>query len=389
MNEIPFPRDRGRLQESLIITPQSIYEDNHSLTTGAARDQFNGRREQRRLRGVVRCADAREIVPSGGISIGNISGACLPEESIAADKSLESLIAMTHVDGDTIIEGKMPTGCGGLSEKERNETIPPGRKIEGITKYVFEKIKSKDPTIQALLTAESLAYLSDGKPVLAAIQDHLDLTIYPIGFMQMIRGQMHAISSLRIEDIIRYDPANIYKHGLPVIDERDLPEELRQILVDSRREAAEILSRYPNLRELQKVQKPRIVLVTTDIRSARVKMTDTSSIPGGIFKIHTTRRKLSDGLVIPKADFEQSLDQLEFPLGRAVEHFGDSNESFSNTDVLIFDTGSMDTSRKLATQAKEKPYVSQWLQLPDRKIIIMQSNAGVINDIDEFNPLAA
>jgi hypothetical protein len=117
-------------------------------------------------------------------------------------------------------------------------------------------------------------------------------------------------------------------------------------------------------------------------------MRKTSSIPGGIFKIHTTRKKLSDELIIPEADRVQTLGQLQYPLEHAVKHFGKPEESFSNTDVLIFDTGNMDVSRRLATEALGRPYVVNWLQLPDRKIIIMQSNAGVINDIDELKPAA-
>lgn len=382
MLENPRPIERGVRQENLIISPQTLFTDNHSPKADEARARFNETRAKREISAWIRCADARVKTAGDSISIGNISAASLPNESIASHRSLESLIAITHIDGGTIEAEKMPTGCGGLAAKA---DIGDRECEDGIEKYVSEKISSKDPVAQALRTAERLAYLSADKPVLAATQNHLNYDIYPIAYFQVVRGQLVSVSSVKPEDIINYNPERIYKDGFPTIEEGMLPDVLKKIIEQNRSEAQDIFAKYPDLTSLQKVQNPRMIFLSTDIRSARVRYPELSSVPGSIFKVHVEREKLEDGVSVKETNILDALSQLQYPIEHyAIKNYDDQTKPFSRTDRLVVETGDIELSRTIANEALKKSWMKKWITLPDRKILLVQTNAGVSNVIEEL-----
>lgn len=381
--EIPIQFERGIRQEDLKITKIDLFNDNHSEEAGKAREIWNEKRKEGKLRGFARCSDARLKTVGESISVGSVAAVANPIPSVVSDRSLESLTALSHIDGDEIIPGKMPTGCGGHEAKERIGDTP---QQEGIGRWI-SGMASKDPAIQAIVTAEKLAYASDGKPVLAAIQDHLNYTIYPVAFFQLDKGQMRSISSVRNEDILKHNPKRIYENGIPTIDEGHLPDVLAEMLEDNRREAQSILAKYPDLKRLQKVLRPRMILFSTDIRSVRVKYPKTSLPPGSVFKVHIPTEKISDGYRrIDESALTDSLNQLEYPIDHAVKNHEDTTLPFSNTDRVIIETGDFDLSISLAKEALKKPWMKKWLRLNDRRILVVQTNSGVVNVIDEFSP---
>ncbi len=380
----PLPIERGRRQEELIITPESLFHDNHSLLAESRRNAYIEARKNGKLRGFVRCSDARsKTIGISAISIGNIAAADIPSPAIASDRGLESLTALSHIDGDTIAVGQMPTGCGGLAAKGAENNFNPQE--EGIGRYISNKVAHKDPVVQAVITAQELAYLSDDKPVLAATHNHLDDTIYPIAFYQLVDSQLKSVSSVRNLDVMKYNPQRIYENGFPTIEESSLPDSLATILEESRREAAEIFSKYPDLKSLQKVQRPRIVLLSTEIRSGRIIFPDIGSIPGSIFKVHVAREKTAGGIDVSEEVLLNSLRQLEYPFSNAVKSNGDQAMPFSNTDRLIISTADIDLSTRLGKAALERPVVKRWKNSsPDNRIIVIQANSGIINVADEL-----
>jgi len=382
MTERPTPFERGIRQEDLIISAQSLYDDNHSAQADAARERFNEKRLQGTLRGFIRCSDAREKTIGDSISIGNISAACEPSPAVASDRGLESLIALPHIDGDTIQQGTMPTGCGGLAAKA---TIGSELCGDGIERYISERIFSKDPVVQSLVTAERLAYLSNGKPVLAATLDHLRDLVLPIAYFQVVRGQLKSVSSVRHENIVKYNPERIYENGFPTIEESMLPPELAQILEDSRSEAEKTFELYPDLQKLKKIQRPRAIFLSTDIRSAKVKYPYLSSVPGSMFKIFIAREKLAEGISVNQSDLIHALDQLQYPIEHAVTNHDDPTLPFSNTDRLIVETGDIDLSRVLVQEALKKLWMQQWVNIHDHRIILVQTNAGKSNAIEDLS----
>lgn len=375
------PVERGVLQESLIISPDFLFRDNHSSQAEANREQWEDVRSKGQLIAYYRCSDAR-LRPAGigAMSWGKIAAAEKnPHVRFVTNKRIEVSIALTHFDGDTAIPGQMPTGCGGLGEKRK---IEQNSHHNGIERFIFEEVAHEDVLIQAWFTAENVAHMS-GKPSLAAAQDHLNLQIFPIAlFLPQDDGEMLTISRVRSQDLIakNYDPKRIYENGIPAISESSLPDVFQGIMKQNTKDIAITNSSYPNLRKMQKVQKPRTILWSTDVRSARVKYPVLSSPPGSIFKVIMPRDKIEGNVIITDEDIRKCLEQLEYPIKHALENHSNPDKAFSNTDRLIIETGSLNKSGQLAQRAMQEPWMKEWTELEDRKIIIVQSVAGLVAD---------
>ncbi len=383
-------QERGPRQKDLLITPDSLWQDNHSLAADANREGYDQARMRGELIAYYRCSDAR-IKPPGkfAISWGSIAAANEPISQMASHKGIQASVALAHFDGDTAQPGMVPNGCGGLAAKEQMEND--GSKKEGIGSYIEETVAHPDVVIQAWISAEKIASLS-GKPTLAAAQDHLDLTIYPLALFIPAKNDMSmsVTTAIGIRNIIQgqYNPKEIYARSVPTIDEKNLPDFFVEIFEQNRKDQKEIHLNYPNLRELQKVQKPRMVLVSTDIRSARVRYPKLSSVPGSIFKVHMPREKTDGVVTISSTDTEKTVNQLQYPLEHAVKNYTDQSKPFSNTDRLIIETGNLELSRRITQRTMKETWMRDWIDLPDRKIIIIQTIGGVTNAIEYFKPNA-
>lgn len=371
----------GVRQEQLVITPESLWEDNHSAVAEARREEFEIARLKGKLIGVDRCSDARVSIVGNSISVGTIAAAGIPSTNLIRDRGLAAWLSLSHFAGDTVELEKMPEDCGGAKAKAQIGSEP---RESGIEKYVSEIIKHPDPLIQTILTAEAMAEIG-GKPVLAAAQDHLNHAIYPVAFFQMKDGQMTSVSAVRNIDIFNYDERRIYENGIPTITEDVLPEPIAQLLEQNRREQKETMAKYPDLERLQKVQKPRMVLLSTDPRSAKIRYPRLSQVPGSMFKVFVPREKINGALRVHEEDLETSLSQVEYPISHAVDNAGDPEKPFSNTDTLIIETGDMAISRRMAQKTiQEHNWMQNWLQLPERKIILVQTNGGIVYDMDQL-----
>lgn len=368
MREFFTQGPEGPRQESLIITPDSLMQDNHTPFAQQRREEFESARIGGALIGVDRCSDARVSVIGNSISVGSISAAETPTLNLAKDRGLAAWMSLSHFD------------CGGSKAKQKIGDEPQNG---GIEKYVAEKIAHPDPIIQTIITAEEIASLSE-KPVLAAVQDHLDHTIYPIAYFQMEDGQMTSVSAVRTRDILKYNPDRIYEAGIPTIGERSMPNVFRQLLDQNRRDVQKTLAQYPNLREMQEVQKPRMVMFSTDIRSAKIKYPNISAVPGSMFKVFVPRQKVDGDINILDEDLLNSLNQLQYPISQAVANADSPDMPFSNTDRLIIETGNLSLSRSLAQKAMEQEWMQDWFNLPDRQIILVQTLAGIISAAEQL-----
>lgn len=375
--------ERGIRQELLEITGQSLYDDNHTTAADEARDIFDGRARNRTQVARVGCADARTST-SSDISIRNIAGALEPPAELANDLSIEVWSSDSHFDDDTVEIGVTPKGCGGLKAKETlgsSKVVTPG-----VNRYASEQIVHPDPIIQAIRTAENLAATTH-KPVLATAQGHLSLRIYPLAFFQWDESEEISRSAVHRKylNLENYDPRVIYANGIPKLNESRLPDTIQELLEKDRANARALLAKYPDLRHLNKVQKPRMVLLTTDRRLARIKYPVVASVPGSMFKIHLTREKTSGSVDIGRTDVERGLDQLSYVIQEnAVPNHGDPSKPFSSTDILIVETGDLELSRRLARRALREHWMREWKAIPGTNIILLQTNDGIVNAYDEI-----
>lgn len=383
-----FLRWERRTAADLIITPQSLYEDAHSLETIRGIQQWEEARRNRDITVWMGCSDARLIIPyKNSISARSIAtaGAKEPYDKLVESDMVKRVVILAHHDGDTVMPGARPTGCGGLGAKADAEMAKSERRI---ARFVGEHVQHPDVIMQAWISGLTIAERT-GKPVLAVTQDHLTGIMYPLGAFtnsgQVIRSGVSVRKLLEGQ----YDPAQIYANGLPVLPENAIPDDVRDILEENRKQVVDVNQEYPNLRHLAKKQRQaRMVVFSTEIRSMRLRFPQTSDIPGTIFKLHIPRQDIGGATYIPKEVLESSLDQAEYPIHYAVENYGRPQEQFSLTDRFLIETNDIEMSKHLAHQLLQEEWMQDWAALADHRIIVAQTQGGIPNIIDYYQPAA-
>ncbi|MBI2049355.1 hypothetical protein HYT32_00365 [Candidatus Roizmanbacteria bacterium] len=370
-----------------MISPKSLLEDNRSEEATRLRQAWDEIRREGKITLYFTCGDARILTPSpeGSIAIRTIAGGGLkdPYINLVNNRGVEKIVVLDHHDGDTVKPGQKPTGCGGLAAKEISNGHKGNETEEGIAEYIDHEVKHPDVIIQALLTAEEIA-LHTKKPVMAATQDHLTKIIYPLAIF--LEGGLHKLTSIHLNDIAGdlYDPSRLYADGVPVLPDNLIPPNFRKLIEANREEAALLIERYPDLRQEQKVQNPEMVVMSTDVRSMRVRYPNTSRRPGSLFKLNIPRKKEGPHMKINQKDLVRTLNQAQYPIEHTVANFGDPTKPFSKTYTVFIETGDMELSRNLSKEIVKKPWMQEWIELPDRQIIVASTQAGVTKAVEIF-----
>jgi hypothetical protein len=383
--------ETGLRQEALVIEPQRIVAANHSPEAEENRAIWEDSRRRGKLKAYYRCSDAR-LKPVGldAISLPSIAAANEPSVQLASDRGIEASIVFAHFDGETLkSESGIPEGCGGLKAKKTAHGSAPER---GIGRYIEDVVLHEDHIIHSYLSALRIAEKS-GKPALAATQDHRNYRIYPIAvFHTNEAGEMVTQSRLPQRMVYEalyhprsFDLRRIYEDGIPELELSHLPDVFADVIDRNMQETRAVRARYPYLEAMQRVQQPRVVLFTTNIRPARVGHPEITSIPGSTFKVLIPREKMGGQHRIPEEDLQTALSQIEYPITESNRHRGDHTKAFSNTDRVIIETGDFELSQRLAQTLGQERWMRNWLSDSERRIIMLQTNAGVVNQADYFN----
>ena len=276
----------------------------------------------------------------------------------------------------------MPTGCGGLGAKDKALKDKKPAAIKGISYYIDNNISHPDPLIQALLSANKITR-DTGKPSLAVAQNHRIGKIFPVG--AFMPGDIPTFAVNTIDLFSKYNPQNIYEKGIPELKKKDIPDVFSEFLAASEAQVKDLLLNYPNLKEMLKVQNPRMIVLSTEIISAKVRYPKIASFPGILFKLHLPRFKDQNGKLGVKPEIlEEICNQVEYPVQHAVDNFGKPNEAFSKTDRLLIETEDITLSRDIATKLAEEEWMKKWMTLKDHQVLIAQTQEGISQIIEEF-----
>lgn len=373
----------GENRPKEIITPETLWVDNHSSEANRRRSVWELMRSQGRLTVFKACSDARLFLPyEDSISIRSIAtaGSEVPYHKLVESPGVRRVVVIAHHDGDTVQKGKRPEGCGGLGAKASVDT---NGSEKGISRFIRENVRHPDVILQAWISAENIA-AKTGKPVLAATQDHLDGTIYPIASFE--NGTQNIHTGVRLKYMLQdqYDPTTIYENGIPTMDQDMIPDEFKDIIAQNRQEVVDRYIKYPNIRRLQKVQNPRMVVFSTDIRSTRIRYPSTADFPGSLFKLHVPREKVKSTIRIDHKSLIEGLDQAQYPFQHAVENYGKTGSPFSSTDRFLIETGDIDVSKELAENALKEEWMQKWIGLRDHHIFVAQTKRGILSYIEQY-----
>lgn len=372
--------------ENIVISPENLFADNQSEKAKKLSLAWEENRRQGNLWGIVTCGDARIMTPCPErlISVRSIATAGTKEVKIFSNKGLKIVVVMSHVDGDTIETGKRPKGCGGLGAKEEALNGNHEKPIAGIQYYIDEKIEHPDPVIQAFISAREIRNTT-GKPSLAVIQNHRTGKVYP--FAVFFKDYQTVSKNLDGIDLKEYSPAKIYAEGLPILPDEAIPDMFKEFLDANTQQVNEILRKYPNLKDMQKVQNPRLVVISSKLPSIRIRYPETTDVPGLVFKLFLSREKEGPGKISISANaLRETIGQAQYPLEHAAHNFGQPDKPFSRTDRVLVETSDINVSRNLAVELAEKPWMKEWLELPDHRLLVAQNIEGISNIIEYFVP---
>lgn len=377
-----------RSLENIPITPELLLADNRSEKARELSAAWERNHNEGNLWSIATCGDARIITPRPDniISVRSIATAGTKDRQIFASEGVKFTVVMSHVDGDTIKKGEKPKGCGGLGAKEEALNGNHENRVEGIQYYIEKNIEHPDPVIQALISAREIRN-STGKPSLAVIQNHRTGKIFP--FAVFLRGYQTVASELDILNLEReYDPSKIYANEIPTLPADAIPDVFNEFLEANALQIDELLRRYPNLTEMQRVQNPKMVVVSSKLPSVRIRYPETTDFPGRIFKLFLSREKekTTKRIDITPAAQNEIINQIQYPIGFAVKNSGQPNQPFSKTDRLLIETSDIGVSRNLATELAKTDWMQRWLGLPDHKIMVAQNIEGISNKVDYFDP---
>lgn len=380
-------RPEIKTSRDIIISRSRLLEDNHSKLADRLREEYKENKRAGRLRVLKACSDARFRCPDPTkyVTIKSIAGGGEIENAITSNAGVESGVVGSHFDGEIFVPGHMPTGCGGLGAKDdemkKSKPVP----IKGAGYYISKNVEHPDPLIQALITANKMTKIM-GKPNIAVAQNHRNAEVFPVGVF--LPGQPPITAVNLIDLFTKYDPEKIYEKGIPELERRLMPNMFQPFLDACGAQEKELLLAYPNYKQMMAVQNPRLVLLSTEIMSAKIRYPEICDFPGIVFKIHLSRKKIGNDVTIDPEELQKVINQADYPIPHAVEGVKEPNKGFSDTDLVLIETDKLSLSEEVASRLFKEERMREWISLPERcnQVLIAQTQDGITQIIEEFRP---
>ena len=360
------------------ITPEILIQDNRSPRSRELMTVWEEAKRMRNLLIVHDCGDARvssaDVLGRVGLVALNSIASANTREDISEDPfafvyphyAAKAVLINGHYDGDTVINGEPPKGCGGLGERakitpEKNELGT----IETAAQYVAELIEHSDVVIQTLVSAARVAKMTDA-PIYAALVDHLANRWSPIAIINS--GTI--TTPIPLSALFAYDPKQIYRDGMPEMQIQDDRSLLSDLVHENQIQMAQTLKRDPEFRKHQKVQDPHTILFSTDVRSPRIRYPSLSG-PNTMFRVRVPYEKVAGKMVgISPQHLESSFAQSQYPISHTIGSI--PGKPFYSTRNFIIETPDMDLSREVAGKLVKKDWMQPWINQEGGKILVAQ-----------------
>lgn len=352
---------------SVESTTERLLADNYSNEAAAKIEEWRQARDAGKLFVIGACSDARLILPEMAYHIRTISatGPRSPWHGAFNYDKVQGILIIDHFD------------CGGLKVKEAIA----GQEVDdgGAMGFVRDHVWHKDPIHQSILTASWTASRTH-KPVLAVVQDHHDGSLYVQGcFNDADQTEYKTIPTYLL--VSKYIEEDIYKDGRPQLKPRLIAPVLKPCLAEISERANSLVARHVDLRETQSVQNMEFVGLSNNLKPLSVRFPGLFGEPNTIFQVSLRRQSLDETESGTK-DVNDAFTQIHYPISHCVENQGKPNAPFQDTRVLYIETEMMDLSAKLAKHAMRRHWIREWMELPDREIIIAEVVSGRIQKLD-------
>ncbi len=357
------------------ITPEALLESNHSRLAVDRRQEFDNRRSNGTQGLIWLCDDAR---------VWRLDPGSVYFHTIANGGSAESLRNAINSSGVKfgIVMSHGPD-CGGRLARQlhvKNGHQPSRR---GITGYI-DKAVEDHTNLQSVRKAAELAGKTP-KQVAAAYQNHLTGELHFFAVYNRTDGGRE--SHIPLLDILgRPTPASIpHDRSFEALSYEELPVELQTYMQLREKRKKEELARHPHLLDGLQVQRPPLIKIGDNLRSAEVWIPD-FAFPGATFRmtVRRTRERGQDGqkaTTFSPNDIEHLGDQLEYPIYHATVNRGNPEKPFSNTDTLLIAVSDLSRGTGVATDLAKRDFMPAWLSNEENQVLVAENHAGVLTQV--------
>lgn len=369
-------------RDSIEITPDTLLDDNHSQQSLALTKEWREKRDGGDLIIEDPCGDARPITarPQDILRLPSIaaSGSIEPFYSAYVGSQSKAIIEKPHYSKFLFVPGKIPMGCGGNGAKQT--MMRDGKdSVEGdIGNYVAENIPHADVIINSIFRAQNLAQITD-KPILASAQDHITGEVKPLAWFQKTpRDTIEYDTAISLNWLFsdNYDPAKIYENGIPELDRNRLPDVFQQRLNEYDKYIEQLQEEFPDLEDTQRVQNPKTIVLSTNIKPLGIRYPRIFGLPGSAFETRFGRERTEGEDSLQEDSLREGLNQTHYPILHSVLNHGDDTKDFSKTIRVLIETSDLNLSLNLACELADKPWMQKWMDLPNHKIIVAQARGG-------------
>ncbi|MBI5045205.1 MAG: hypothetical protein HZC02_04725 [Candidatus Levybacteria bacterium] len=395
--------DHAYIEPLLDITPDFFLERNRTPEVKDNLDEWYEHKQKGELIASILCGDARAWIPEGvarrTASIRALGAGGDDEfkerfEAIMNSKGVSTVAFIGHHDGMLFVPKKAPRGCGITDEHGRQMLSGEEVNGEGYKDFASKHVRHEDPVMQTIYSSQDTLELTD-KPVGAFALDHRTGIILPVGYFHHPKqGGYTSETGMNPKyfDKRHYNAPAIYHDGMPKLTEDQamkMPDNLIEYWLDWEKEMEKVRNEYArngvDYRQALKVQNPSIISLSTDPRPLGIIY---RLGPNTAFKLRVPRASIEDDEFIAPEKLQEVLNQAHYPIDQNTRNFNSPEAAFSNTHTLLIQTRSMEKSEQIAQVAISKPYIMDWLNLPDQRhphqIIVGQIHQGKVVDMKIF-----
>lgn len=370
----------------LPVTPESLFTDNNSQLSQELIASYQDRRDVGELYAEDPCSDSRPPEPRPDQIVRNpsiaASGPIEPFIGLYQDHRIKAVITKAHYSQLQSRRGQRPRGCGGGDGKAVQEALSEMPIDEGdIDQFIRKNVWHSDVVVNSLIRAASIAQHVD-KPVLATAiaHDSLDNPLSLLGwFRKHPSGSIESRTAIPLNFLLtgNYKPSEIYAHGIPTLDRGELPDEFQERIDAYEKYIAELQLAYPNYAQRQSVQNPTVFGISPNMKSASLRYPHTFGAPGTIFEARVARKRIDDETVdIDPESLYQALNQAHFPIAKSIANHENDTKEFARLNRILIETPSLDLSLDLAVELSHKPWMKEWMELPNHRIMLARTRAG-------------
>ncbi len=391
-----LPHKSERLGYSEVqITPDFLKADNLSKLARFNLTKWSETKERKNGEIIlfIVCGDSRIVTAdiADDVKIASISsiagsGDLEPFKHMLRHQAFGQIVVVGHFNHEKIVEGKGKGrlgGCGGVDAAikiDAKELQIEGKELseyigENVTPDFFENVKK---------TVQQVSSLS-GKPVLGVMVDHLTDAAFP--FIQInprgeevdsIEADLEKFQWRQIRDIEAFIK-NKHGHNFPQLKTDHLLPEFKKFIWKNRKKALERYKQNPRLIETQREQNPSTVVISTCPIPIALRYPGTLGRPNSneAFVIRKAFNKGEEEGEITKndIDFMSIVGQLYYPLKQA---------DFSRTSSILIETPDLEMSAQIADRLLKIPFVQDWVNRRQGKIMMAQLENHKTKDIQYF-----